>query len=185
MATADQREAMRIVGRLCSGPTDLAAAFPHGGTALGMVTRATFRVGLRRRVHLGLEYGNEPIEVTRGGQTAVLGVLIRGYDNDMWSRIFTGTTAGAETGKTVAAYPGSNRAGRLGSDDAVTLLYSPRDTEKHPALIIYRAVPLLEETAEMRFSMNEEFGVPGLFLGLRNASGSVWRMGRLEDLALT
>ncbi len=37
MGTTDVSQVLRVPGRLCINPTNLATAWPHGGTGLGVV----------------------------------------------------------------------------------------------------------------------------------------------------
>ena len=184
MGLADPGNVIRLGGRLCSGPTDLAAAFPHGGTALGMVSEAVFRPNLKRAQITAEEFGDEPIEVIVTSETVVLGCLLRGVDADAWNTIWEDTTAGSSSGQPVVDYPGSTRVGNLASDRAVKLLYSPDDLQNDPGILLYSALPILDETAELALSISEEMVVRVVWQGIRDGSGNVYQIGRLEDLTL-
>lgn len=183
MSAPAARAVVHAPGRLVVGPTDLTLAFPYGGTALGLSAEVTFRPGLRTRSVRAEEFGGETIEVIYAGETAVLGALVRGWDSDALQRAWLNTTAGV-SGERYAEYPGTSRAGTLASSRSVVLLFAPRDEDRTPALILYRALPLVDEAAALRFSFRDELVVGTLWQGIRDASARVYRIGRLEDLAL-
>lgn len=185
MAAADPRTVEKIAVQLAINPTTDPPidVFPHGGTALGMAADVIWRPNLRRGIIRGEEYGGEPVEVLLMAQTAVLGVLLRGGDNDAYSTIFDDTTVGA-SGVTGVDHPGTRRAGERGSDRTVALILSPFDTVNHRALLIYQAIPLLEETAELRFALKQEQVVPAIFMATRDSTDRIWSYRPLEDLSL-
>lgn len=177
------RAVVHAPGRLVVGPTDLALAFPHGGTALGLSAEVTFRPGLRGRSVRAEEFGGETIEVVYAGESAVLGALVRGWDADAVNRVWLNSTVGV-SGERYVEYPGTTRAGTLGSARSVVLLFSPRDADRTPGVILYRALPLVDQAAALQFAFRRELVVAALFQGIRDATGRVYRAGRLEDLAL-
>ena len=184
MALADAGKVLRVGGRLCINPTNLATAFPHGGTALGMISEAVFQPGLKRYEVTAEEYGGEPIDLVITSETAVFGCLFRGMDFDAWGTIWEDTRNGKSSGQKVVNYPGAIRAGNLASDRSVTLLYSPDDVQSDPAILMYEACPILSETAELALAISEEMVVRVVFQGIRNASGNVYQIGLIEDLVL-
>jgi hypothetical protein len=184
MALANSGDVLRVGGRLCSGPTDLSAAFPHGGTALGMVSEVLFRPNLKRAEITAEEFGGEPVEVVVTSETCVFGCLLRGIDSDAWNLAFEDTTVGSGSGKPVVDYPGSTRAGALGSSRSAKILWSPDDIQSDPAILLYKAIPILDETAELALSISQEMVVRVVFQGIRDGSGNVYQIGRLEDLTV-
>ena len=183
MATADPRLVKHAFGRLCIAPTNLAAAFPHGGTALGLTAEVNFRPVQRMREVRAEEFGGEVVEIIVGREDVVLAATIRGWDSDALQRVFVRTAAGT-SGERVVSYPGSVRAGTLGSDRSVVLLFSPRNTEHHPAILIYRAVPIVDESVSIPLAQKREIVAQVVFRGIRDASDRVYACGRLEDLSL-
>ena len=184
MATADSSNLIYVPGRLVKPPTDLSAAFPYGGTALGSAAEIIFQPNLETHEIRAEEFGGEIIERLYGTETALLGALMRGYDDDALAAIFQDTAAGGKTGARVVSFPGSTRAGSLGSALSFKLFFAPLDEEHHPALLIYKAIPLIEASARLRFSAGEEWGYPVMFQGIRDGSSRVYAMGRMEDLTL-
>jgi hypothetical protein len=184
MASAESGKVIRLGGRLCSGPTDLSLAFPHGGTALGMISEAIFQPNLQRAQITAEEFGGETVDVVVMAETVILGCLLRGVDSDAWTTVWEDTTAGSSSGEPVVDYPGSTRAGTLGSARAVKILYSPDDLQNDPAILLYSAIPILDETAELALSISQEMVVRVVFQGIRDGSGNVYQIGRLEDLTV-
>ena len=97
MATEDLAEVLSAPGRLCIGPTDLSAAFPHGGTALGSV----------REVELGRTYAWYDVTAEEFGQIVVerfltheacfIRGILRQYDPDAVGALFPNVRTGTKT----------------------------------------------------------------------------------------
>ena len=184
MSIADPRTILRVAGRLCKDPTDLLADFPHGGTALGLIASAEFTPVMTRAEIRAEEYGGEIVEVVEQAERVVFACVARGYDSDMLATLFRDTATGGGTGGIVVTNDSTRRGGELGSDSAVKLLYSPKDTEQHPALLLYRTIPLTDPTIQMQMSIGEELGIAAVFTGIRDATDRIYQWGRLEDLTL-
>lgn len=186
MSQAEQRTVQRIAARICANPTTSPPtdAFPHGGTALGMTQDLVWRPNLRRGLIRYEEYGAEVGDVIVSSESGVLGLLARGGDDDMLSRIFQDTTTGSVSRRTLIEYPGATRAGALGTDRSFALLVSPLDTKNHRAMYLPNAVPLLEETGELLFALRQEHVIPAIFLAVRDGSGPAYQYGFLEDITL-
>lgn len=184
MATARQDNILRIPGRLVAAPTDLTIAFPFGGTALGMASDVIWRPNQRRKEIRGEEYGGEITDLVKTGQSPQLGMFIRGFDPDMTLKIFEGSSVSTKTGKPKVDYPTDAAPGTLASSTGIVLLYAPDNVDEHPGILLYNALPLLEEVSEMRFSLKAEFGIPVLFYGIRDATNRVYQKQLMEDLVL-
>lgn len=165
---------LRIPGRLCADPTNLAGAFPHGGTDLGLVSEQRFRLNAERGEVRAEEFGGEATEYVIAGQSPVYAAFLTGLDSNMLAKIF-------ESG---FKYPGSNAPGTLGSARGFKLLFSPRDTVNHPGLIVYNAVGLPDVAAELSFATNLDTGLLVVFKGLRSASGNIYQVDKLGALTL-
>ena len=184
MAVSDSGKVLRVGGHLCINPTNLAIDFPHGGTALGMISEAVFQPGLKRYEVTAEEYGGEPIDLVVTSETVIFGCLFRGMDSDAWGTIWEDTRIGKSSGEKVVEYPGTIRAGNLASARSVKLLYSPDDVQSDPALLLFAACPILSESAELALAISREMVVRVVFQGIRDASGEVYQFGLLEDLTL-
>lgn len=188
MATPDARSILRVPSRLCFSPANLSNDYPHGGTAMGVVARMAFKPGITTSEIIAEEFGNTSVEAVYCGENAVFACYLRGWDNDALQKMFPNTTLGASSGNRYARYEpgvsGQNRPGMTLSDLAVSLFVSPDSPDHHPGLLIYRAVPMLEETAELAFRSPAELGFPAVFRCCPDTSGRVYNMGWRKDLTL-
>lgn len=185
MASADVRKVLRVPGRLCAAPTDLSTAFPHGGTALGIVRDLAFRPNLKQRRVTAEEFGGEIVETIIGGESCVLACVLRGMDNDAVTKAFLNTSAGSSSGDRTIQYPGSSRAGTLGSSRSFKLLFSPRDTTNHHGLILYNAIPLVAESAELQLAIGQEMGIAVVFVAYRTSTPNLYQIAKLADMTLS
>jgi len=180
-------EILNIPGRLIVDPTTLAlASAPNfGGTPIGNAAEIILRVDHTDFEHPAEEYGSEIVEVTQGGDNILIGCFLRGFDKDAVTKVWKGATVSTLTGKPMITFPGA--AGGLGSSRSVRLLYAPENTEEHPAVLLFRAIPLLAEAAQLRFSRSRsnEFGTPAIFRGIRDTSGRLAQIRLLEDMPQT
>lgn len=179
---------LRVPGRLCYNPTSLTTAYPHGGTGLGVVK--TVRVKPYKVYHkiTAEEFGSEAIDYVDGGESWILGAILRSFDKDALKLIFPSAVTGTITQEAVVAHPAADtaiRAGLLMSAKAVKLLFSPDDPARNPFLILYNAIPLIDESAEINLELDSDFTIGMLFAGIRSSAGKVMAMGLKEDLALT
>lgn len=185
MATAAVQNILRLRGRLVAAPTDLGAAFPHGGTQLGLVKQATFRYGIQTQNITAEEYGGITTEAVYAGEGAVLAGFMRDYDNDMIARLFPGTSAGASGARVVEQDAGDS--GILLSSRSIVLLFAPiatNATTGHPHILMYNAVPMLDETADLQLHAGVEAAVAFVFRCIPDASSRLYRIGRRGDLSL-
>lgn len=188
MAAPKSRDVRFIQGKLVKDPTNLAAAFPYGGTELGLTTSILFKPGVRSRQHGAEEFGGAYVESTFIGEVAMLCLTIRGFDADILTRVFPNVSAGATTGNTgidgKVSGGGVNVPGYRMSGKAFKLLWVPDDTEVSEALILYSAIPGVEETAALAFATSEEWGVPVFFLGAVDSQGRIYSERHLDDVVL-
>ena len=173
MATPNVVDIIRMPGQLCFGPTDLSLDFPHGGTALGVIKSI---VAKPRQTYYNVkaeEWGGEVAETIKGGESWVLGGLLRSFDKDALRILFPASIEGAETQKTVIEHPAANtaiRAGNLLSASGIKLLFSPDDTIRIPFVLFRNAIPMIEETALMNIEIDQDWTVPFLFAAIRDSS---------------
>lgn len=181
MATADPRNAFRVPGQLCIGPTQngLLSAFPHGGTSLGLVRDV--RVEEEEEVAtIDDEARGQVNGVVRGMARYRLGFIVSGWDDDALNAFYrtTTTSAGGYTGARtlLAAQPGVVTAGSA-------LLFSPRDT-RHPAVVVLAPVPFARART-LRFGPSDDLEIAVLCWATRDSNGNDIRIDLLEHLSLT
>jgi hypothetical protein len=188
MATANVNQIRTIPGRLIKDPTDLSSAPNFGGTPLGLFRDVEFRFGYRTELITAMEYGGTPVESVYLGETAVLAGLLRSEDADAIGSIFPNSTLGTSSGERTidgnAFQTGKNRSGYLLSSKAIKLLFAPKDYERDPFIVIYKAIPALEEAAALQLAVTREYGIAVAFHAIPDSTGRLYRIGRREDIAL-
>jgi len=146
---------LRQPGRLVVSPTNLATAFPHGGTSLGFTED-----GIILRPNIGLfplrarDFGSETYEWLYTGCSIEAECELPQWDNDSLQRAFPGglTAAGATSANRVIQYPGTLAQGSLiGEAAAVSLLFSPEDLTEDKVVLARRALIALQTDAEQMF----------------------------------
>jgi len=188
MATSASSQAMWVPGRLVKGPTNLAAAFPYGGTELGLVRGLWLEPRARHFEVLGEEYGQEPVEVLQLGFSFYVGTLFRAWDNDALTALWPNSAAGSSSGDRVLSWPGTIRSGDKLSDRAFKMLFVPRDTSNHPSVLVYKAIPVIEDAPQVVHRITAEWRYPASFMALRDdtlTSDKAIFWGKIEDLSLT
>lgn len=189
MAAANVQDVLRVPGRLVKDPTDITADFPHGGTELGLTRDAEMRFGIRTALVTAEEWGQQAVESIYAGESAVFAAVLREWDNDAIALMFpnTGTGPTSEANKTIlgrVSGAGVNRAGYLLSTQSAVILFSPLAVDRHPMVIIRKAIPMVEETSMLSLSLAEELGIGVVWQAIPNATGQVYDIGRREDLTL-
>lgn len=184
MATADLNDALNVPGRLSWNPTSVSSAYPHGGTALGFVRGVAVRRVEARRELTDEAFGSEVYDVISCGENWALACIFRSYDADAIGVLFPNTSTGTVAKRKIVATPGTNRPGLLLSEKSGKLLFTPLDSDRAPAVLFYKAIPLTDETLEMNKALDkrEEYGA--LFVAVRDSSDRIEQMGLLRDLTL-
>jgi hypothetical protein len=184
MSQGNPTKVIHAPGKLILNPTDNTNTTDAGGTELGLVADAIFRPNLLRRDLTAEEYGSEVFEIIEAGEQAILSCLLRGWDADAVATVFKETSTGTNSGDTGVEYPGSLRAGTLGTDRAVKILYLPDASDEIPAIYLYNAIPLVQEAAELALAMNTEQVIAVFFQAIRDSSNRVYTIQKLEDITL-
>jgi len=182
MALIDVQEGVQNTfnaqGYLVKDPTDLSAAFPHGGAPLGLYRSVVWKITATRAEITAEEYANLPVELIEGAESIIVAATLREYNQTSLAAVFPSTSAGGvQRTKTT-------QRGSLGSDRAIKLLISPLSTEDQPALLIPRAIPLVAEAADIAFHLDEEWGVPVMLMGIPDATGRLYELNTLGNMTL-
>ena len=176
-----------VPGRLCVNPTGFGVAYPHGGTAFGIVKAIAIRPGYGYEDVTAEEYGGERVETVATGENWVFAAIMRSWDHDGLSRVFPSEAVGG-SGQPLVTPPSlvanTGRAGRLMSAASVVLCFSPDSPLHHPGFVMHRALPLLDETAEANLSLARPQELLVVFRAIRNAAGKAVSWGRLADIVL-
>lgn len=185
MTTRATKSALKVPGRLVKDPTDLSAAFPYGGTELGLVSEVVVRPRAKHQVLTAEEWGELPWDVVYGGTSFLFGCLLRGVDDDAYAAIWPDTASGTPSGdKKVLIRDDNGRAGTLLSTLSMELLFVPDAALRHRAVIIRDALPAVAEDAEIRFSMTEEWGLRVVWYCRPDSSNRIAEIAYIGDMSL-
>lgn len=179
MAAPAGNNAVRVVGQLFHTPTgaDLTQAANHG-TPLGLVDRIRWDPGVLTKA-LVLEETNRHHKLLYCGQRPRLSFSLESFDPDALAILFPTVMTGGLKGPRLKA-----------GDDPVGLAVTPRvilfvpERSAHPALILYAALPLIEQAAEIRKSSTNPQAFPAAFECGENANGWVYAENTLAQLEL-
>lgn len=175
---------LRAPGRLVVAPTDLAAAFPHGGTELGAVRGATL-TPLDEPYNVEFEGLGDIGDVLEPGHRLRFNVTVRGWDDDVLRLLFPDHyEAGAVTSHALFSIPGTRGVGTSDLPHGVELLFVPDDTVHAPCCLMHLAVPDWQDGAQFVWQRGDELTMPLAFELLQDDSGRIFQVGRLEDLTL-
>lgn len=184
MTTPSALQALRVPGQLAVGPfSDLTAAWPHGGTGLGLTGPARFRRARTRRPIRAEEYGGAPVDVVEGAIVWSVAFPMRGWDPDGVQKLFPGYFTGSSGGLVgLREKPNTTRAGVLGSARAVQLLFTPLDADRHRGVFLYRAIPWEAQELDIDFGHDPEQVLLAGFLAVPDASDRLIEVQLLEDM---
>lgn len=191
MAAADLNLVLASPGNLCVNPTDLSLPFPHGGTALGSVREPFVDAAPSWFDVTAEEYGGQVVESIFCGESFLIRGFLRYDDPDALSTLNPNTKTGArskapgirhwldaQVAGDTTFYPGMKA-----SDRAVKLLFSPLDTSRSKAVLLYRALPRAEVSSVPR-AFGGKVERPFLFLAIPDSTLRVYRDDFLVELAL-
>lgn len=171
-------------GSLCIDPTDLTAAFPHGGTALGVVRDEEFRPGMIERVNRS-EFMGSAVEVYQTGQDPIFVCVLRQWDDDAlsaaWPDVDTSGTNPMIRGRVST---NAARAGLKLSSKAVALCFSPRALDTDRFIVLYKAIPVIQEGASIVVNLGAEVGIGMMWRGIPDATGRLYDIGTRTDITL-
>jgi len=186
MSSPNLSSVLNVPGRLCYGPTSLDTAYPHGGTSIGSVHKVAIVPVQTRKEIKNEAFGQEVSEVIWCGENMVLAAVVRQYDAEAVALLFPNTSIGSVTQQRVISGPttSTNRPGFMLSEKAVVLLFSPLDPDRTPAILFYRAIPMMEESARMELALQKRFEIGTVFISTRDATGRTYSIGFLKDLSL-
>ena len=179
MAAPSGNAAVRVSGQLFHTPTasDLTNA-ANQGTPIGLVDRVQFEPRFLTR-GLVLEETNRVHKLLYCGQRPRLAFSLESFDVDALALLFPTVMTTGLKGPRLKA--GDDPVGTAIS--AKKILFVP-EKSSHPALLLYAALPLLEETAEARMTAVNPLTFPAIFEAGENANGWVYQWNSLANLVL-
>lgn len=181
---------MKVKGTLIASPTDLTIASPYGGTVLGPVRDGRLFLGSRPQFVEAEEWGGQPVDLIQGRDMAKLACVIRTWDADAIEQAVPHSEDGSSGERLWLYQPGKTdsdtvRPGRsLEESYGITLCLAPLAPDRDPFIVLYNAVPAVEESHELWMTLNREFDLGLAWQGLPDDSGRVLAIGRREDITL-
>ena len=190
MATANVQTVLRAPCKLCATPTNLATAFPHGGTALGLTAKVILKPQAILSPITAEEFGGTVVDVIYCGEKALVTCVLRGWDADVISAVFPNSTVGSVRGKPYLRWEpgatGQNKPGYRLSNKAVKLYFSPEAGDYAVGLLIHSAIPAWDEAAEINLTDDVEAALPVAFWAVpATTTGRCYEMGFTRDLNVT
>ncbi len=165
MAAPRPQDALRVTGQL-----------EFDGTILGLTRDARFLPNIRTRDIHAEEWGNQTVETIYAGESSVLLAVLMSWDADMVGLVFPQGTIGSST-VNVNVRSGSRRPGAVLSVlKGGELRFVPRETSD-PGVVIYRAVPMLQEAAELTMAVGETLGMGVVFRATPDSRSRTYDVG--------
>ena len=184
MGTANARLIRRVPGRLVKDPTDLSIAFPFGGTPLGITGAMEFRPAIQTTQTQDEMIGRTIQTVVTAEQPVFAGV-VRDSDPDIFKLVFLNTKDG-DQGVVVKGRAfgtgASNRAGFNLRDRGFKLLFAPLAVDSEDHILMYHAVPQVDESAALQKSIANENNMAVIFEAQPDDTGRDYDIGRRDDL---
>lgn len=178
MAAADDNKAYQASGRLAYGCSSLAAAWPHGGTGLGLVG-GIFLSTPSLIASLPAEETNSAVKVLSLGGDLAVTFTCRGWDNDALSVIFPNTAT--SNSHRVVSFPASTIG--VAPTSLTNLVFTPNNPN-HPGFVLYSVAPVLEVNAQLYFSAYRYLEIPALMIAMPDGSDRLGKLGKFSELSL-
>lgn len=186
MATPNVGKIIRAPGRLVVNPANLSTPPAFGGTEIGIHRDIEIHYHAQYYWPKAEEFGMVPIDGIYCGQSVELKGYARGLDVEALQYFWPFSAAGAGGDRVISDNPlsGTKAGTLLSSLFNIKLMFVPKDYNRHPFVLIYRAMPWLDEAAAMPMSLAEELAYPVAFKGIPDATGRCYAMGRLSSISL-
>jgi len=133
------------------------------GTDLGPIKDSVFIPNIKTGLITAEEYGHHPVDHINIGSSAVFKCILRSENS--FSNLFPSTAPYVNTG---SGQPGKSLAAKAGE-----LVYVP-DSATHPGVIIYNAVPLVDDRSMISFGWSIEWGLPVFWHAIPDSTGRTW-----------
>ena len=188
MATANTRNLWRFTAAIIKSPTNLSAASPYGGTALGLIGDFVLAIENAHTEVWAEEFGNVCVDYVRQGEKAVITGVLRTWDDDAIGSIFPNTADGAGSNRKLikgqVAGAGMTKPGKLASAGSFKLLIASDAPDHNPSLLFYNAIPMMDTQLRIASTPAAEAGMAVAFRAAPDSAGKLYAMGLLEDMSL-
>ncbi len=162
-------------GRLEHGGTTFGSAFPHGGTDIGVFSRLRIRP-IEHHARVVREEDNGTDEVLLFGSDLVVSFRLEEWSAAGLAALLPSTRVA--TGDRIITWPYSAQA----APTLTPLVFSPRNSGEHPALIIHNAEVVVSREIESPLSATRHMTFDFVVYGTPNGSGNVGELGLLSKL---
>ncbi len=187
MAASNTESILRVPGDLIWNPTDLGSPTSYGGTILGTCRDKTFSPSPVLRP-IWNETAGSYQDVIYGGERVLFRTVVRYPDSDLLLYTMFKAISSGSSGVHFLFRPGgttaNTRAGTSLGASSGKLMFAARARTTSPFLILYNAVPALDDAAQLQFSLGEEYGLACAWYGTPDSSGRVYDCGRRANLVL-
>lgn len=181
MASPDGDTGVLSTGRLAYGCSNLAAAWPHGGTGLGLVGQV-FVIPQRKWLAIDAEETGSAVEVLWLGGDVVVGFTLEGWDEDAVAVIHPNTAT--TSSRTVIEWPGSDVGVGSPMTPLTNVVFTPHDTTNGKGFVLYKAVAVPDLNAELAFSAARFLEQPAVLVAIPDGTDRLGKMGKFGDLSL-
>lgn len=178
-STVDGDAGQLNAGRLAYGCTNLATAWPHGGTGLGLVG-AVFLFPQSQWKALDAEETNSAAEVLWLGGNVTVSFTMVGWDEDASALI--NPNSSTSNSKTVVEWPGSDVVAGAPVATVTNVVFTPNDTTNGKGWVIYKAAVVPDLNAELACSAGRFLEVPAVIVALPDASDRLGKFGKFSEL---
>lgn len=185
MAQPNPLNIIKAGARVVIDPTNLAGAYPYGGTPLGNFAGVQFRPHIRTRQVTAEEYGGQTSNVVFAGEGAILVGVVRDFDVDTVTAMYPNAAPGGSGSAVVSSDLGSGATlpGTMLQAVAAVVLLAAREPT-NPSVILYNAMPVVDEQLQAAYSVGAEMGMAVSWVATPDSQSRTWKWGRLEDLSL-
>lgn len=189
MSAPSSASIIRVAGDLISTPTDLGTTPPFGGTYLGTCRgKRLIPNPVLRLVRSGTSGAIK--DVIYCGENPIFKAVVRYPDSDfllatMFAPVNSGSSGVGFKFQPETSAAQANRAGTsLGAAKGFKLMFAARAYAAHPSIMMYNAVPALEEAHELQLSLNNEYSLAVAFYLTPDSTGRVYAENRLANLTI-
>jgi hypothetical protein len=157
----------------------------YGGTYLGEARNVEFIAEQVLRP-IWAEDLSSWVDVFYCGEKVQVNMTLRYPDTDAIANIAPKSITSGSSGVRFLFRPGGTTANTRAGTSLYTvsgkLLLAAKARDNHPFLILRQAIPCISETAKLRWSLKEEWGLDVSFYGSVDSSGRVYDHAQRQNL---
>jgi hypothetical protein len=149
---------LTVPGRLVLGPTNLALAYPFGGTPVGIVSRARLVREQSYALANSEALGRDGVSAYGGRFKASVSAVLVQRDKTILNALYasSSTSAGGYAGANVLSLPLPGRSLPPGFVPAsAALLFVADDQDNQPSLLVYAPILVLQAKDELDLVLNK------------------------------